>query len=1125
MADDKLQVSVSAQADDFNQGLSTAVSKLSESINQMLSQFSNMNSGITASMNQAAAGTDKAAGSMSDSIKSSTSQMSSALETFKTAVGTIGIGIVSAFGSAAKSTLEYEKALLSLSRTSGMSIESASKLSFASTQYGVSAEDLGRNIGILSRNLDTMQKGADSSSSVFNRFNIAVEDGNGKLLPTEQILMNVADRFKSMPDGMEKTALSMGLFGRSGQQMVPMLNQGSEGLQKMGVTAEKLGLVMKDTSALTAYNQAQRQWTATLKGLELQMGTAVLPVLTAFSKAITSVLQAFNSLNPDMRQMIITTAAVAGSVAALTLGWGAMTVALTALGGPFATVGGLMGGMPNIISGTVSGLGGLITGMADATIAVVRYIATGGLFTTAHAAMNTVMAATTTFMTGVRTAVLATSLAYSTGGVTSIVQYCASLISMNSVVAVARTALMLLYGTVTAGIAVVVALGVAWIANFGDIQNATAGICDGISYGLNTFAEGVKQWAGGIADVFASLATAISRAFVGDFQGAWDAAKGMGDGIMNMAQGFGTAFQGVGQTAYAAVTNPGAALDYAKAAGGALWGGTKSMLGFGQDAVNPGMPGGAPEFDGGGAGGGAGGGGSSGESEYEQKKRQYEEDVALHNYTQAEKLQKYQEYLSQVTKLEKEQLDYDKGLKQLETSARKEQLEMDRIDLETRIAEGKASEGELLKQKIAAATQAMSTEREGTLEYKKLLKEKVEADKAYFEWQYQQLEQQLERQKEHDNSLIALEEEKIRHLKALGLISDEEEIKEKVALDEQRYNTEVAAITRKLQLLEREGQTEAKDYKSLLDQKKALDDQWRVKVLQNSNAIKEAQLKNTLEVKNGMTNSLSQAFQDIIKGSKGLLTAITSVFQSIGNTILKQFTDKWAKSITDKLFSGILGGNKTKGPDQTKIAQETATQAAITGIAAAGNTARLTAAKASNAAAGASGAAAATSIVTANAAAFTALLAMISATAAAVAAIPPDGPAMAAAMTAGVGAATGVLTGATSAATAAISSSMSGVASFDVGTWSVPQDMMAMVHKGEPIIPAPFADSARKVLSGEMIPASSLGDAGGGYGDVHIHNNYSSVDSKGIKSLLKEHTRDIADNLAQVNRGFYRPKK
>ena len=1113
-SDDKVQVQVSAQANDFNQGMQEAVNRLSDSINRMLNLFSGLGNSITSTMGQAAASTNKAATNMSDSVKSSTSQMSSSIDSLKNAVGAFGIGIVSAFGGAAKSALDYEKSLLTLSRTSGLTIESSSKLAYSASQYGIAVEDLGRNIGIMSRNLDAMQKSTDSTNSVFRRFNIAVTDGNDKLLPTDQILANIADRFKSMPNGVEKTALSMQIFGRSGQQMIPMLNQGSEGLQKMGVTAEKLGLVLKDTSALTAYASAQKQWAATLKGLEIQMGNAVLPVLTAFSKAITSVLQAFNSLDPVIRQTVISVAAVAGGVAALTFGWGALTAAMTALGGPFASVGGMMAGMPNLITGSVNGLKGLIAGMADTTIAIVRYVATGGLFTTASNVMNAAMAATTTFMSGVRTAVLATSLAYSTGGVSSIVQYCASLISMNSVIAVARTALMLLYATVTAGIAVVVALGLAWIGNFGDIQTATAGICDGISYGLNNFANGVKQWASGIASIFGSLAKAIGSAFTGDFQGAWNAVKDIGGGIVEMAQGFGNAFKGVGQAAYAAITNPGAALNYAKAAGGALLSGAKNMMGLGGAGdTGMGIPGGTPDFT---------GAANSDETAYEQKKRLYEEDVALHNYTQAEKLQKYKEYLSDVTKLDKEQLDYVKGLKELEVSSRKEQLQMERVDLETRVAEGKASEGELLKQKIATATEAVKAEREGTLEYKKLVKEKVEAEREYFDWQYEQLQQQLERQKAHNDSLLALEEEKIRHLAALGLITDEEAAKEKAALDEQAYNNEKAQIEEKLRFYESNNLTELQKYKDLKDQEAALDEQWKVKVLQNSNAIKEAQLKNILEVKNSMTNSLSQAFQNIITGARGLLSAISSVFRSIGNTILKQFTDRWASTITDKLFGGMLGG---KGPDQGRVAQETATQTAITGVAAAGNAARLAAAKASNMAAGASGAAAATSIVTANAAAFGALLAMITAMAAAIAAIPPAGPAMAAAMTAGVAAATGVLTGATSAAMATISTSMSGVASFDTGTWSVPKDMLAMVHEGEPIIPAPFADSARKVLSGEMIPAAALGGAGGGFGDVHIYNNYSAIDGKGMKGIIKKHSLDIADNLAKVNRGFYRPKK
>ncbi|MFJ4230115.1 hypothetical protein ACIPYV_21325, partial [Paenarthrobacter nicotinovorans] len=67
--------------------------------------------------------------------------------------------------------------------------------------------------------------------------------------PMAEILPGLADKFKSMPDGAEKTALATQLFGRSGAQMLPFLNKGSEGIGQLTDKAKQMGLVIDDVSA------------------------------------------------------------------------------------------------------------------------------------------------------------------------------------------------------------------------------------------------------------------------------------------------------------------------------------------------------------------------------------------------------------------------------------------------------------------------------------------------------------------------------------------------------------------------------------------------------------------------------------------------------------------------------------------------------------------------------------------------------------------------------------------------------------------------------------------------------------------------------------------------------------
>ncbi len=69
------------------------------------------------------------------------------------------------------------------------------------------------------------------------------------------------------------------------------------------------------------------------------------------------------------------------------------------------------------------------------------------------------------------------------------------------------------------------------------------------------------------------------------------------------------------------------------------------------------------------------------------------------------------------------------------------------------------------------------------------------------------------------------------------------------------------------------------------------------------------------------------------------------------------------------------------------------------------------------------------------------------------------------------------------AAAAAALIEVKNLAHFDVGAWSIPTDMPAMVHKNEMILPPPQAD----ILRGALGSRGTNSGVQGGSGDVHVH--------------------------------------
>ncbi|GEM_PF-4969061 len=163
-----------------------------------------------------------------------------------------------------------------LSERFGVAVEDLSGLSFAATQSDIDLAILADGLKYLSRNIG-------GASEKFEELGIQVKDRG-----LQQVLGDVADVFSRLPDGPEKAALAMDLFGRSGEQLIPLLNLGKEGLAQFREEAERLGLVMNEETAKQA-KQLQDDLDALKRSGEAlgqEMASRMLPSLSRITKAM-----------------------------------------------------------------------------------------------------------------------------------------------------------------------------------------------------------------------------------------------------------------------------------------------------------------------------------------------------------------------------------------------------------------------------------------------------------------------------------------------------------------------------------------------------------------------------------------------------------------------------------------------------------------------------------------------------------------------------------------------------------------------------------------------------------------------------------------------------------------------
>jgi lambda family phage tail tape measure protein len=175
-----------------------------------------------------------------------------------------------------------------LSQKTGVSVEALTALDYAAKLSDVSTEGMTKALQKLSVAMfDTQINGVEGSAAL-RALGVSATDVNGQIRPTEQVLLDLADKFSAMPDGADKAALAVKLFGKEGLSIIPFLNQGRAGITALMEEAQRLGLVMSEDVARASevFNDNLTRLSAIFEGVQRQIGAAVIPVLADFTEQV-----------------------------------------------------------------------------------------------------------------------------------------------------------------------------------------------------------------------------------------------------------------------------------------------------------------------------------------------------------------------------------------------------------------------------------------------------------------------------------------------------------------------------------------------------------------------------------------------------------------------------------------------------------------------------------------------------------------------------------------------------------------------------------------------------------------------------------------------------------------------
>jgi TP901 family phage tail tape measure protein len=252
----------------------------------------------------------------------------------------------------AKRTIDAADNLNDLSQRTGVAVESLSRFGNAAADSGSSVDEVAKAMSRLARGVVDP---ASSASQALNKIGISALDSSGKVKSLDEIMLSISDVFAKLPDGAEKAALAQELFGKSGVNLIPLLNQGREALSQYSATID------------TELAQASDKFNDTLNAIGVALAgpfsdavTALLPAITAIAEALVGLIQGFSALPEPLQSAILIFGGLVTAFAALAPAISAVISIITTIGPAIAAIipaltgsGGLLAAIAAVFTGPV----------------------------------------------------------------------------------------------------------------------------------------------------------------------------------------------------------------------------------------------------------------------------------------------------------------------------------------------------------------------------------------------------------------------------------------------------------------------------------------------------------------------------------------------------------------------------------------------------------------------------------------------------------------------------------------------------------------------------------------------------------------------------------------------------
>lgn len=210
-------------------------------------------------------------------VEDAMGRMSAGVDAFKSRL--LGAMTVGAFTALIKGTIDAADHLGKLSQRTGLTVETLAGLKHAADLSDVSFEGLAGSLKKLAIFQVEATTGSKENAAWLRALGVTARD-------PKDALMQIADTFAAMPDGVEKSAAAVKLLGKSGDEMIPLLNGGSAALRAMIEEGQRLNPITDEMAGnAETFNDNMTRLSAGVAGAGASIANVMLPAFVDISQA------------------------------------------------------------------------------------------------------------------------------------------------------------------------------------------------------------------------------------------------------------------------------------------------------------------------------------------------------------------------------------------------------------------------------------------------------------------------------------------------------------------------------------------------------------------------------------------------------------------------------------------------------------------------------------------------------------------------------------------------------------------------------------------------------------------------------------------------------------------------